>query len=135
MIDDLYDDLDHAKAVVRSAGYSMVTQRFIALFSDFIMDWKKGDFELPEYAALDVQSCFEAWQEDANVEAIAAQPASELDALRADAARYRWLRNEAYECVVPHGNTVLGKRTGWITKIHPGISYDDAIDAAIKETT
>ena len=56
--------------------------------------------------------------------------ADEIDALRVDADRYRWLRADAYECVVPHGNQVRGSRTGWITHIHPGSSFDSAIDAA-----
>lgn len=60
------DDLDHAKAVVRSAGYSLVSQKFIVNFSEFIQDWLKGDFDLPKLAALDVQSCFDAWQEEDN---------------------------------------------------------------------
>ena len=92
----------------------------------------------PTPMMLEAHKKIAAWIRASPVQPVLAQPsqqASDLDALRADAARYRWLRNEAYECVVPHGNTVLGKRTGWITKIHPGISYDAAIDAAIKETT
>lgn len=48
-----------------------------------------------------------------------------------DAERYRFLRNEAYEAVIPHGGTLLGKRTAWITKLHAGETFDAAIDAAI----
>lgn len=73
------DDLDYAKAVVRSAGYSLVSRRFIVNFSEFIQDWRKGDFDLPKLAALDVQSCFDAWQEEVNQIEVrqAAQPAGE----------------------------------------------------------
>ncbi len=54
----------------------------------------------------------------------------EVEALRVDAERYRELRLGAYECVIPHGNTIDGKRTAWITKLYPGDSFDAAIDAA-----
>lgn len=47
-----------------------------------------------------------------------------------DAERYRFLRAEAYEAVVPHGGTVDGKRTAWIVKLHAGATYDSAVDAA-----
>jgi hypothetical protein len=56
--------------------------------------------------------------------------APEADALREDAERYRFLAAEAYECVIPHGNKLAGKRTAWITKLHPGESFSKAIDAA-----
>ena len=58
---------------------------------------------------------------------------AERDALRQDAERYRWLRAEAYETVVPHGNRLNGQRTAWITKLHPGQTFDAAIDAAMGE--
>ena len=55
-------DLDFARAMCRSAGISLVSRDFIERFADFVNDWRKGDFELPKLAALDVQSCFDAWQ-------------------------------------------------------------------------
>lgn len=58
---------------------------------------------------------------------------AERDSLRQDAERYRWLRAEAYEAVVPHGNRLNGQRTAWITKLHPGPTFDAAIDAAMGE--
>ena len=54
----------------------------------------------------------------------------ERDALLADAERYRFLKSDAYECVLPFGQTIHGSRTGWITHIHPGATFDEAIDAA-----
>lgn len=57
-------------------------------------------------------------------------PASELRKLQEDAARYEFLRKEAYEAVIPHGNKLNGKRTAWITKLHAGETFDAAIDAA-----
>jgi hypothetical protein len=51
--------------------------------------------------------------------------------LRKDAERYRFLRDEAYEAVIPHGGKLNGSRTAWIPKMHPGPSFDAAIDAAI----
>jgi hypothetical protein len=54
-----------------------------------------------------------------------------IEALEKDAARYRLLRSEAYEAVIPHGGRLDGKRTAWITKLHPGDSFDAAIDAAL----
>lgn len=55
-------DLGLARAMCRSAGISLVSRDFIERFADFVMDWKKGDFTLPKYAELDMQSCFDAWQ-------------------------------------------------------------------------
>ena len=60
------DDLDCAKMMVRSAGYSLVSADFIAAFAEFIQDWRKGDFDLPKLAALDVKACFDAWQKEVN---------------------------------------------------------------------
>jgi len=48
-----------------------------------------------------------------------------------DAARYRFLRDEAYEAVIPHGGNIDGSRTAWIPKMHPGATFDSAIDLAI----
>jgi hypothetical protein len=62
----IIDDLYLAKATVRAAGYSLVTQRFIINFAEFIQAWRKGDFDLPERAACEVRSCFDAWQKPAN---------------------------------------------------------------------
>lgn len=53
-----------------------------------------------------------------------------LKALKLDADRYQLLRAEAYEAVIPHGGKLGGSRTAWITKMHPGPSFDAAIDAA-----
>ena len=53
------------------------------------------------------------------------QPADDIDALRADAARYRWLRDESHKSfhiVMGHGKYVDGH------------DADASIDAAIKET-
>jgi hypothetical protein len=55
-------DLELARAMCRSAGISLVSRDFIEQFADFVMDWRKGDFTLPKYAELDMQSCFNAWQ-------------------------------------------------------------------------
>jgi hypothetical protein len=55
-------DLDFARAMCRGAGISLVSRDFIERFADFVGDWKKGDFILPKYAELDMQSCFDAWQ-------------------------------------------------------------------------
>jgi hypothetical protein len=55
-------DLDLARAMCRGAGISLVSRDFIERFADFVSDWKKGDFTLPKYAELDMQSCFAAWQ-------------------------------------------------------------------------
>ena len=60
------NDLDYAKAQVRSAGYSLVSAEFITAFAEFIQDWRKGDFDLPKLAALDVKACFDAWQKEVN---------------------------------------------------------------------
>ena len=60
------EDLDCAKMMVRSAGYSLVSADFIAAFAEFIQDWRKGDFDLPKLAALDVKACFDAWQKEVN---------------------------------------------------------------------
>lgn len=89
------DDLDYAKAVVRSSGYSLVSQRFIVLFAEFIQDWRKGDFELPTLAALDMRSCFDAWQEEVNQAEVrqVAQPVGEPVA---------WL----WEHVLPDGSLI-----------------------------
>jgi len=57
-----------------------------------------------------------------------------VEALRADAERYRLLRSQAYEAVIPHGGTLSGKRTAWITKMYAGDSFDAAIDAARSKT-
>jgi hypothetical protein len=64
---DAADDLELAKMVVRGAGYSLVTTQFIIRFAEFIQDWRKGDFDLPELARLDVKSAFEAWQNTDNI--------------------------------------------------------------------
>lgn len=56
----------------------------------------------------------------------------ENERLREDSERYRFLRTEAYECVIPHGNKLAGKRSAWITKLHPGATFDAAIDAAMR---
>lgn len=50
-----------------------------------------------------------------------------------DARRYLWLRQRMYEAVIPHGNTLNGRRTAWIGKFVPlaGNGVDDAIDAAM----
>lgn len=53
--------------------------------------------------------------------------------LEKDAARYRHVRDGAYVCVIPHGRTLNGRRTAWITLMYPEVdvnSYDAAIDAA-----
>ena len=63
---DEINDLDYAKAQVRSAGYSLVSAEFISNFAEFIQDWRKGDFALPKLAALDVEACFDAWQKEVN---------------------------------------------------------------------
>lgn len=63
---DEINDLDYAKAQVRSAGYSLVSAEFISNFAEFIQDWRKGDFDLPKLAALDVKACFDAWQAGVN---------------------------------------------------------------------
>ena len=60
------EDLDCAKMMVRSAGYSLVSADFINSFAEFIQDWRKGDFDLPKLAALDVKACFDAWQAGVN---------------------------------------------------------------------
>ena len=70
-------DIDLAKMVVRSAGYSLVSQRFIVNFAEFIQDWRKGDFELSPLAACDVEACFEAWQEEVNQKEVSTPPAAE----------------------------------------------------------
>ena len=83
-IDDMLDisDMDEvainhahrmalAKAVVRSAGYSLVSQKFIIAFAEFMQDYLKGDFELPKLAEIDARAAFEAWQEPFNQDAIA----------------------------------------------------------------
>ncbi len=65
---------------------------------------------------------------------IDARTASQTGAVQADAldaARYSFLRAEAYECVIPHGAKINGRRCAWITKLHPGDSFDAAIDAAM----
>lgn len=80
------DDLAHAKAVVRSFGYSTVTSKFIECFSEFISDWKKGDFDLPTLAALDLESCFVAWQEVFH-EMEEGDPVAKIESLKVDAAR------------------------------------------------
>jgi hypothetical protein len=54
-----------------------------------------------------------------------------IEQIGKDAARWRFLESEAYECVVPHGNKVDGSRTAWITKLHAGKTFAEAIDAAI----
>jgi len=69
-------DVDLAKMVVRSAGYNLVSQRFIVNFAEFIQDWRKGDFDLPPLAACDVEACFEAWQEDVNQKEVTTKPAA-----------------------------------------------------------
>lgn len=74
--------------------------------------------------------CGKKWADDEPI-AQPVQPSSDLEALRADAARYRFLKVEAYEAVIPHGNTLNGRRTAWITKLHPGATFEAAIDAAI----
>jgi hypothetical protein len=60
-----------------------------------------------------------------------------VGAVEQDAKRYRFLRAEAYKAVIPHGEKINGSRTAWITKLHPGANFDQAIDAAIaaKEVT
>lgn len=63
---DEINDLDYAKAQVRSANYSLVSAEFISNFAEFIQDWRKGDFDLPRLAALDVEACFDAWQKEIN---------------------------------------------------------------------
>lgn len=55
-------DLELARAMCRGAGISLVSRDFIERFADFVSDWKKGDFTLPKYAEIDMQSCFDAWQ-------------------------------------------------------------------------
>ena len=60
------DDLDMAKAVVRASGYSLVSRRFIVAFGEFVYDYKKGDFDLPKLAEIDLKACFDAWQEPIN---------------------------------------------------------------------
>ena len=58
-------------------------------------------------------------------------PAASQPSDTVDAARYRFLEGKAYECVVPHGNKVDGSRTAWITKLHAGSTFSDAIDRAL----
>ena len=60
------EDLNYAKMMVRSSGYSLVSADFINSFAEFIQDWRKGDFDLPKLAALDVKACFDAWQAGVN---------------------------------------------------------------------
>ena len=60
------EDLDCAKMMVRSSGYSIVSADFIIAFAEFIQDWRNGDFDLPKLAALDVEACFDAWQAGVN---------------------------------------------------------------------
>ena len=58
----------------------------------------------------------------------------EIDALRADAERYRWLRDKsAYVGVNPHARPCLWVLRG-IYEIQ-GKGFDAAIDAAIKESS
>lgn len=63
-----------------------------------------------------------------------APPVSTSDDKR-DAERYRFLRDEAYDAVIPHGQMLMGVRTAWITKLHPGETFDAAIDAAMAGET
>ena len=69
------EDLDCAKMMVRASGYSLVSADFILTFAEFIQDWRKGDFDLPRLAALDVEACFVAWQ--AGVNQVEVNPAKE----------------------------------------------------------
>jgi len=62
----------------------------------------------------------------------ATQPAVIKDEDGRDAERYRFLKSEAYEVIIPHGSSINGCRTAWITKLHPGGNFDVAIDAAIQ---
>lgn len=66
-----------------------------------------------------------------NVLALSARVAE----LEADAARWRYLRGEFYEAVIPHGGKLNGHRTAWIPRfvpLVPGEGIDAAIDAAMK---
>lgn len=85
--------------------------------------WKENDDILPNYDTLalrDVAALYKKYVSASTNEK--------------DAERYRFLRNEAYEAVVPHGAKIDGKRTAWITKLHSGDSFDSAIDAALSAT-
>ena len=62
LVDSEPMDLDFARAMCRSSGISLVSRDFIERFAYFVRAWKKGDFTLPKYAELDMQSCFDAWQ-------------------------------------------------------------------------
>ena len=47
------------------------------------------------------------------------------------AKRYAWLKREAYEVVIPHGETINGKRTAWCTKLYQGADFDAAMQEKV----
>ena len=78
-----------------------------------------------------VRVALEAAQKDAKELARIAELEAQLVKAEKDAARYHHLRCGAYETVIPHGNTLNGKRTAWIALMHTGETFEEAIDAAI----
>jgi len=58
---------------------------------------------------------------------------SEIEALRKDAERWRFICQDAYETVVPHGVKIDGSRTAWIPHLLVGNNYEAAVDAAIEK--
>lgn len=57
-------------------------ERFFINFNEFVSDWRNGDFDLPQLAALDVESCLSVW-DSLPPEQEAQQPVSMDDAIAA----------------------------------------------------
>jgi hypothetical protein len=96
------------------------------------------------------EACRRAGFRIAELEAELASARAELDAARADAERYRWLRNDALAYLVSGPICVAADKWGTPIKTHPesdpslgpalpvtldGKELDAAIDAARKERT
>jgi len=46
-------------------------------------------------------------------------------------ALWEFLEKDAYQVVIPHGGILRGSRTGWITHIHVGKTFREAVQASI----
>lgn len=51
---------DEAEKKLGEAGLVILPASFLINFREFVSDWKKGDFDLPKLAQLDVQACLTA---------------------------------------------------------------------------
>lgn len=103
---------------------------------DFCLAWRNGEYKVTK-PGIDAADCYSATQMHAYAATCTAVLSARVAELEADAARWRYLRGEFYEAVIPHGGKLNGHRTAWILRFVPLVPGEgiDAADAAMKETT